>query len=135
MHTVRPLGFAQRFDKVLGTHGLDQIAHRTDLESFQGELIMGGAKDHCRRCFPLAQPRCDLEAIETRHADIEQHYVRFVGLDQRQGFFAIGRAGFQYSITLDFIDHAAQSLAGQGFVINDQDIHIALASCVSLAQG
>jgi hypothetical protein len=38
-------------------------------------------------------------------------------------------------ITLELADQPAQALAALGFVINDQDIHIALDSCVSLAQG
>jgi hypothetical protein len=101
---------------------------------------MPGWQIHHRRCKTPRRRRArtagsDLQAIEARHADIEQHHIRLEAVDQRQGLFAIGGAGLQNCITLELADHSAEALASQWFVINDQDIHIALDSCVSLAQG
>jgi hypothetical protein len=85
--------------------------------------------------FALAQFRSYLQAIKTRHGDIEQHHIRLQAFDQGQCLVATASAGFKDTVPLKLTDHTAQSLAGLGFVINDQDIHIALDSCVSLAQG
>ena len=135
LHTIGPLGLFQRFAQALRAHRFDQIAHCTDLEGFQSELIMRRAKDHRWRRFALAQFGSHLQAVEAGHADIQQDHIRLEAINQGQGFLAIAGGGLQDPVTLELTDHAAQALAGKGFVIDDQDIHIALASCVSLAQG
>jgi hypothetical protein len=135
LHAIGSLGLLQGLQQMLGTHGLDQVTHGADLKGVQRKLIVGRAKHHSRRRVALAQTSSDLQAIEAGHADVEQHHIRLEAVDQAECFFTIAGAGFHYSIALEVTDHPAQALAGEGFVINDQDIHIALDSCVSLAHG
>ena len=135
LHAIGPLGLLQRRRQAFRAHRFNQIAHRADLKGFQGKLVMGGAEDHRRRRLALAQLGRHLQAIEAGHADIQQHHVGFQAVDQRQRLFTIAGTGLQYTTTFQLPDHAAKPFTGQGFVINDQDIHIARASCMSLAHG
>jgi len=135
LYAVGSLGLFQGLEQCLGTHRLDKKADATGLQRLCGKLLLGSAQHHGRRRFPLAQAGGNLQAIEAWHTDIEQHHIRLEAVDQRQRLFARGGARFKDCITLELTDQTAQSLAGLGFVINDQDIHIALDSCVSLAQG
>src|SRR5207253_4303184 len=118
------LSLFQRFEQKLGAYWLDQIPHLTDLKSLQSKLVMGSAKHHRRWRLTLAQPGGHLQAVEARHADVQQHDIRLKTVNQGHSLFAIGGARLQDTVTLEFADHTAQSLSGQGFVINDQDIHI-----------
>ncbi len=114
---------------------LGQEADTTGFQGLRGEIFWRRAQHQRRRRLAFAQAGGDLQAIKARQADIEQDHIWFEAVDQRQRFFARGGARFKDCITLEFTDQTAQSLAGLGFVFNDQDIHIALDSCVSLAQG
>jgi len=69
------------------------------------------------------------------HGESEKHHSRLEAGERRQRVVAGGGARVEYCVTLESTDQTVQSLAGLGFVINEQDIHIALDSCVSLAQG
>ena len=133
--SIGPLGFLQRRRQAFRAHRFNQVTHRADLKGFQGKLVMGSAEDHRRRRLALAQLGRHLQAIEAGHADIQQDHVRPQAVDQRQRFFAVAGRGLEDTITLEFADHADQALAGKGFVIDDQHIHIARASCMSLEQG
>ena len=135
LHAIGPLGLLQRGSQGLRPYRFDQVADGTDVERLQGELVMRGAEDHRRRRLALAQLGRHLQAIEAGHADVQQDHVRPQAVDQRQRFFAVAGRGLEDTITLEFADHADQALAGKGFVIDDQHIHIARASCMSLEQG
>ena len=96
---------------------------------------MGGTEDHRRRRFALAEFGGNLQAIQARHTDIQQHHIGLQAIDQAQCLFAVAGRGFKHTVALEFAHHSAQALTGQGFVIDNQDIHNALASCRGLAQG
>ncbi len=112
LHAVGPLGLLQRLRQMLRAHRLDQVANRADLERLQGEFIMGSTKDHRRRRIRLAEPGCDLQAIEPGHADIQQHDIRAQFLDQRQCFFAIAGGRLEDTIAVEVTYQSAQALAG-----------------------
>jgi hypothetical protein len=119
---------------MFGTHRLHQKADATGL-SASAENSSGQRKTPRPAAIPARTAGGNLQAIEARHADIEQHTSGLRLSISANASSPVGGAGLQDCITLELADHSAQALAGLGFVINDQDIHIALDSCVSLAQG
>ncbi|MNY31862.1 hypothetical protein D3C86_1660420 [compost metagenome] len=134
LHAVGPLGLLQRLLQRLGAHRLDQVADRADLEGLEGEFVVGGAEDHRRRGFALAQPRRHLQSVQAGHANVQQHDVRPEAVDQAQRLFAVAGQRLEHAIAIQLPDHPGQALARQGFIVDDQDIHDVLASCVGLAQ-
>src|SRR5438105_3074321 len=66
---------------------LQEVVHRTRLERLDGVLVVGGDEHHHRQRL-LRQVRQHLETRHTGHLDVEEHEVRLVLLDGREGLAA-----------------------------------------------
>ena len=77
----------------------------------------------------LAQLRHDIEAVAVGQLEIEQH-EREVGMLLDQGHGLAARPRLQHDgIGLQLDEHAAQGLADQGVVVDDQKFHSGFLSC------
>ena len=65
------------------------------------------------------QPGC-LDPVEARHADVHQHDVGSVPLDQRQGLLAVRGAGEELDAVEEPEQHA-EALADEALVIGEHD--------------
>ncbi|MCY1178941.1 hypothetical protein D9M73_193160 [compost metagenome] len=99
------------------------MAEGTVLECLCTVFIIPGAKHHRRRRLAFAQASGNLQAIQAWHADVQQDHIGLEAFNQRQGLIAVGGAGLQHSVTLQFAEQPAEAFTALGFVINDQDIH------------
>ena len=98
-------------------HGLQQIVHRARLEGANGVLVVRGDEHHQRHGF-LRQLREHFETRHARHLDIEEHQVRLVGRDGRDGFAAVRALGNDLEI-LRCQQPDFQPAPGERFVVDD----------------
>ena len=69
---------------------LQDVVHGIYFESLNGVMIVGGGENDLRyRQLALDQFFDHAEAVEARHLHIEEHQIRLVLLDQRNGFEAV----------------------------------------------
>ena len=97
-----------------------QIVESVLFERLQGMLFMGGHKDNMGHSF-LGQHAQQLQAADPRHLDIEEDHIRLQPVDRGDGFDGIG-AFAQHIDIRRLLQQAPQFLAGQRFVIDNQDI-------------
>ena len=81
-------------------------------------IFVRGAEDHGRRRFERIEMARGFEPVHDRHADVEQHEI---GLQARRGFERVEAiAGFAGDFdAVDLGEQRGQSLARQGFVVNE----------------
>ena len=82
------------------------------LEGLQGIFIIGGGKDHRRRVFATCQLVGGGDAIEHRHADVQQYHIRLLLLAKVQGLLTIACLGHDLTGGQVF-DQTVQAFAGQ----------------------
>lgn len=81
-------------------------------------LGVGGREDDRRRRIVFGELARDLQAVDTAHADVEQHEVGLFVVDDFECGFAV--AGFTDDlVTREFGQQSAQALARQRFVVHD----------------
>ena len=97
-----------RLLKALAAERLQQVVEGVDLEGLQRVLVVGRHED--RQRHGVAERGDDLEAVEIRHLQIEQHQVRHVAANGRDGFGAGAARGHDIDIGL-VAQHLDQSLA------------------------
>ncbi len=87
------MGFCDLRDGVcqaVGRHGFEQISARVRLESRDGMRLICRDEDDDRRIGESQQQPGQFEAIESGHADVEEHAVVVLALEQPKGFGRIG---------------------------------------------
>jgi hypothetical protein len=90
-----------------------------DLEGAHGILVMSGHEDD-RGLVRFPQRRHDLEAVETRHLDIEQHHVRRMLPNRLYCFLAVGAGGDYFRVGLS-LQQPHQTLPANRLVIRYDD--------------
>ncbi len=115
------LGLLQRLLQALGPHRLGQVVDGLELEGRDRVGRIGGDEHHRRRCRPAAQPARQLEAVDARHVDVEQHQVearagQLVGAPSPCAASATTSAGGDWQSA----SKRAQARARQRFVVDDQ---------------
>lgn len=99
--------------------GLEQVVEGVDFEGAQGMLIVGGDEEG-RRHAVHAHRFDHIEAIQFGHLDIQEHEVRPQGFDGHHRLAAI--AAFARDVHIRRVgEKVPQALAGEGFVIHDED--------------
>ncbi|MNP00196.1 hypothetical protein D3C76_919830 [compost metagenome] len=73
---------------------------------------MGRTEDHRRRRLALAEPGGHLQAIQTRHANVQQDDIRLQAVDQGECLLAIAGGRLQDTVPLEVADQTAEALAG-----------------------
>jgi hypothetical protein len=82
------------FPKPVLVYRLEQIVEGVHLERAKGVVVVCGHEDD-HRLLCLSQRGDDLEAVEIRHLDVEQHHVRGMLADGFDCLLAVG-AGRDY---------------------------------------
>ena len=88
-------------------------------------MIRISGNEHHQRRLDLHQPLNNRKAVESRHLDIEEYKVGFVGLDLADGFAAIERGIDDFDIRVR-LQPQLQALGGQFFIIHQDgsDRHV-----------
>ena len=108
----------QRFGEALAVERLEQVVERADLERAQRVLIVGGHEDHERHA--LAADGFDhLEAVHLRHLHVEEHEIRLVIDDRRDGFFAVAALADDLDVRLAR-QQPGQPLPRERLIVHDQ---------------
>jgi hypothetical protein len=124
---ANPLRALDRLGEALLLDGLQDVIDRMHLEGLDRVLVVGRDEYDRRRVLHIGEARYDLEAIEPRHLDIEEHDVgpqlpdRFYGLVPLARFAGDLDAG-------DRAENALQVLARGRFVVDDEDAQMFLLS-------
>lgn len=106
------------FFEACGVEGLEEIVDGVDFEGTEGELVVSGDEDDGGDgCWGEALE--EVEAGETGHLDVEKQDIGGLGGEVAEGFFG----GFELSVDGEvgsLGEHAAEALAGEAFVVNDE---------------
>jgi hypothetical protein len=112
----------QRPIQALAAHGFQNVSDRIGIESLDRVLIVGGGEYDGRWIFRPVQVMRRLDAVHTRHADIEKHHVRPGLRGDVQGLATVG--GLADDLVLaGVLQHLAQSVSRRCFVVHDQHPH------------
>ena len=124
---VAALGLGQGLQQALAPHGLGEVVHGVEFEGAHGMVGMGGHKHHGGRVGQGLHGVGQAQAILAGHVDVQQHQVEGPparGGELRQGLARVGGFGHGGAHgVLAIAQQGAQSAAGQGFVVNDEDVH------------
>jgi hypothetical protein len=112
----------QRLKQERQTDRLQQVVDRVHLESLQRIGVVGGGENDRRRLGEFLQMLRNLDAVDFRHADVEQHDV---GIHRRNQFervaAVIGLAGdFERNFQRAVTQQIAQTVARRRLVIDHQ---------------
>ena len=107
-------------DQLLAAYRLQQIGDSLCVERADGVLIESGRENHRRRFRRLSQHTRGFDAIDARHAYVQQHDVRIQFARARDGFLAVGRLADHLDVG-DIAEQRAQPLPGRRFVVDDQN--------------
>ena len=69
------------------------------------------------RVWPLLDLRAQLEAVDSRHFDVEQHEIGFASLEDDEGLLAVGRGVGFVAVFREYPDEEA---AVCGFIVHDE---------------
>ena len=76
--------------------------------------------------FERGQVACDLETVDAGHGDVQQHQVRVVRSAGMQRLDPVTGFGNDVHVA-DVGQQLAQAIAGDGFVVDEDDFHVAAA--------
>ena len=97
---------------------LQKVIQRVSIEGLQCELVVGCNENHGRHIAP-GQATKYVEAIHSRHLDVEEHQIRRVLLHCRQRFASVATHSTDAYVRI-FFEPDFESASGQLFVIYDQ---------------
>ena len=90
-------------------HGwFQQIVHCVRLDGFQRMTVVGGGEDDRRRTQGSSQVPRHLYAVHARHANVQQHDVRYRLLDEAQRVGAVIRLADHFA-RIELRDHGEQA--------------------------
>src|SRR5690606_31061607 len=116
-------GGAQPFE----TDRLEQGVDRIRIERGQGMFVVCGAEDDGRCMFERCEVVRRLEAVHSRHADIQQQNVGAQAFDQFDRFAAIACFGNHFD-RADLTQQVDQSLARQYLIVGYDNPHCLICS-------
>ena len=96
-------------------------------------LVEGGAEDDGGRAVERGQVARGLQAVHHRHRDVHQHGVHGQLLGLFDGFAAIARLAGDL-VPAQLAHQRGEALAGQGFVVDEQELHGAEYAAAAAAQ-
>ena len=116
---VSRAGLVERGAQLLGADRLQQIGDGLGLEGLQRVFVEGGDEYHRRRLGQRGELARDFEAVDARHAHVEQHDVGLQPVaDLERALAVLGLAGDLE--TPDLLQHGAQPLARRRLVVDDE---------------
>lgn len=119
-------GLGQRLLQALQPHGFGQVIASLHVKSLGRIVAVGGDKNNRWWRWQLLQSKGKAHAIGTGHLDVQQHNVHRQRAGQKgQRLAGAGRFAHRPVLTVGgaIAQQVAQAAAGQGFVVNDQDVH------------
>ena len=112
-------GAGERLFEPTGVNRLQQVVNRVHFECLDGMFVKGRHEDeHGGLLRAFNEAACQFEAAETRHLDVEEHEIRLVRIDGREGLQAIARVRHDLHI-IQLLELVTQFVAGQLLVVND----------------
>src|SRR5215471_16860183 len=114
----RGFGTSKSASKPLVGERLQEVIERIDLERLDGELIVGGDKDHARR-FLGAEGAKHFEAIHLGHLNIEKDQAWGLGADGGDGRQAIRALADNFDFRVGG-QQANQPATAYPFVVDDE---------------
>jgi hypothetical protein len=113
----------QRIRQPGGPDRLEQVVDGVDLERLDRVGVVGRGEDHRRRVGHALQVLRDLDAVDARHAHVEQHDIDPVAGDVDQGLAPVGRLAchFEGDGAAAVGEQVLQPAARRRLVVDDQD--------------
>jgi hypothetical protein len=88
--------------------------------TMSGVGVVGGQHEHSHARVVGAEAAGGLDTVELGHAQVHEHHIGFVAGDGGEGLVAVRDVGDDLEVGLP-LEHAAQAVAHDGVVIDDQD--------------
>ena len=114
-----PARMVEGFAEALLVDRLQQVVERMHLEGAHGVTVVGGDKNGQRQSALLLQRLHYAEAVDFGHLDVEEDQVWLLALDSGDGRAAVTALGHDFQVGF-FLQQAAQTPAGKGFVVAKQ---------------
>ena len=117
---ANPLRALDRLGETLLLDGLQDVIDRVHLEGLDRVLVVRGDENDRRRPLHAGEARDDLEAVEPRHLDIEEHDVGPQLPDRFHGLVPLARFAGDLDAG-DRAENALQVLARGRLVVDDKN--------------
>jgi hypothetical protein len=116
------------FGQALGFCRLEDVVHRAVLKRLDRVLVIGGDEHHlgCHRILgvcPVDDGPCGVNAVQGRHADVEEHHIGPALLDRLQRFLTVARQRLDAQLRPDLLQGQHQLFAHQALVIGQNGPH------------
>ena len=117
-----PGGLFERAREAFAAHRFQHVADRACLEGVDRVLVVRGREHDGRRRIEPVQVLRGLDAVDSRHADVQQYDVRLRLGGEPDGLLAVRGLG-DHLVLVEVVDQLLQAVARRLLVVNDQDLH------------